>query len=75
MEDICTRLGAARPLETEARDGSHRRLCGGQDLLKPLLAKHRTGQIRSQHLMPIIPEKSARHHSAGQSRNIVEAQS
>lgn len=51
MEDIRTRLRAARPLETEARDGSHRRLCGGQDLLKLILAKHRTGQIRSQHLI------------------------
>jgi hypothetical protein len=51
MEDICTRLGAARPLETEARDGSHRRLCGGQDLLKPILIKHKKGQIRSQRLI------------------------
>jgi hypothetical protein len=44
------RLGAARPLETEARDGSHRRLCGGQELLKPTLVQHRRRQIRSQRL-------------------------
>ena len=55
MEDICTRLGAARPLETEARDGSHRRLGGGQDLLKPILGRDRVAVNIS---LPIIPEST-----------------
>jgi hypothetical protein len=41
------RLGAVLNLEAEAKDGSHRR----PEFVRPILFKHRRGQIRSQRLI------------------------
>lgn len=50
------RLDAGRPLQTEAGNGSHRQLCGSQDLLPPIFVKHRMEQILSQLLfVPEVP--------------------